>query len=99
MDLTAEQIQATKDIFAYVDSLDLPEVLGELAHIEEMHARVSWLAIAAGIDTSATEGIMLHVVLALSRRLIGLVGVEAKAPGHDGALLHSCTLVSRLARH
>lgn len=95
----AEQIdQATADIFAYIDSLDAREALGELRHVGAMYQSTADVLMRAGKHPTTLAMMLMPVVIALAARVHnGTGGMVPTPPPHDGSI-HSCTLLGRSIR-
>lgn len=87
--------QATEDIFAYIDSLDASEALGELRHVGAMYQRVADVYMRMGTQPTTVALMLMPVVIALGAQVqSGTGGIVPTPPPHDGSV-HTCTLLGR----
>lgn len=87
--------QATDDVFAYIESLDAREALGELLHVSRQYEQMAGATLALGKEPTTLAMMMMPVCIALGLRIAdGDGGMVPIPPPHDGSI-HSCQLIAR----
>lgn len=86
--------QATGDVFAYIESLDASEALGELLHIGSMYQSAAGVSLSVGVHPTKLAMMMMPICIALGQQVAkGTGAMVPTPPPRDG--MHSCTLIGR----
>jgi hypothetical protein len=87
--------QTTEDLFAYVESLDASEALGELLHVGALYRRASGASLAIGQQPTMLALMLLPICVGLAEQVAkGTGAMVPTAPPHDGSV-HTCILIAR----
>lgn len=83
--------QCVSDVFAYIDTLDPGEALGEILHMGRCYSNA--LRLLPEDKAKEMAAVFLPVIIATAERI--KPAVQHVDPPHGTDVLHSCTLLHR----